>query len=65
LILADEPTGNLDRKTGAEIIELLREVNRQHAVTVICATHDEKMLAVSDRVLHMADGCLSEEQHAH
>lgn len=64
LILADEPTGNLDRKTGAEIIELLREMNRQHEVTVICATHDEKMLAVSDRVMHMADGRLSEEQHA-
>ena len=56
LILADEPTGNLDVRTGTEIIELLREMNKESAVTVISATHDHKMLSVSDRVVWMRDG---------
>ncbi len=56
IILADEPTGNLDQKTGTEIIELLRLMNRDHGVTIISATHDPKMLSVSDRVVHIRDG---------
>jgi putative ABC transport system ATP-binding protein len=50
VVLADEPTGNLDTKTGAEIIDLLKNLNRTEGVTVICATHDLKMLTSSDRV---------------
>ena len=56
LILADEPTGNLDLVTGTEIIELLREMNKESGVTVISATHDHKMLSVSDRVICVRDG---------
>jgi putative ABC transport system ATP-binding protein len=56
VILADEPTGNLDTKTGTEIVELLRELNKKEGVTVICATHDHKMLASSDRVCYIRDG---------
>ncbi len=56
LILADEPTGNLDLKTGAEIIALLSDLCRQQGVTVISATHDHKMLAASDRVVYLVDG---------
>ncbi len=56
IILADEPTGNLDLKTGQEIISLLKEMNRESGVTVISATHDHKMLDVSDRIVWMADG---------
>ena len=56
LILADEPTGNLDLKTGAEIIALLSDLCRIHGVTVISATHDHKMLAASDRVVYLVDG---------
>ncbi|HIE05011.1 MAG TPA: ABC transporter ATP-binding protein [Candidatus Latescibacteria bacterium] len=56
IILADEPTGNLDLKTGTEIIELLRQMNEESGVTVISATHDHKMLSVSDRVLWIRDG---------
>jgi len=56
VILADEPTGNLDTKTGAEIIQLLKDLNRAEAVTIICATHDKKMLASSDRVCWVRDG---------
>ena len=56
IILADEPTGNLDLKTGKEIIELLRRLNREKGVTVISATHDLKMLDVSDRIIWIRDG---------
>ena len=55
-ILADEPTGNLDLNTGTEIIELLRLMNKESGVTVISATHDHKMLTVSDRVVWVRDG---------
>ncbi len=58
VILADEPTGNLDTKTGMEIVKLLRELNREEGVTVICATHDYKMLTSSDRVCYIRDGQL-------
>lgn len=56
IILADEPTGNLDLKTGKEIIELLKELNQEKGVTVISATHDLKMIDVSDRVIWIRDG---------
>jgi len=56
IILADEPTGNLDLKTGTEIIELLSQMNKEMGVTVITATHDHKMLAASDRVVWIRDG---------
>jgi len=56
LILADEPTGNLDIKTGTEIIELLQRMNKEDGVTVISATHDHKMLSASDRIVWIRDG---------
>lgn len=58
IVLADEPTGNLDQTTGAEIVELLRQLNLEKGVTVISATHDPKMVQVSDRVLSIRDGVL-------
>ncbi|MCE5199655.1 MAG: ABC transporter ATP-binding protein [Armatimonadota bacterium] len=56
IILADEPTGNLDLKTGKEIIALLRKLNREQGVTIISATHDLKMLDISDRIVWIRDG---------
>ena len=56
IILADEPTGNLDLKTGAEIIEMLEGLKNEFLVTIITATHDHKMLAASDRVIYLTDG---------
>lgn len=56
IILADEPTANLDLHTGGEIIDLLSKLSREFGVTVITATHDHKMLDVSDRILWIADG---------
>ncbi|MCX7011051.1 MAG: ABC transporter ATP-binding protein [Candidatus Sumerlaeota bacterium] len=62
IILADEPTGNLDLKTGSEIIELLCRMKEEQGVTVITATHDHKMLAASDRVVWITDGRISRIQ---
>ncbi|MDJ0830732.1 MAG: ABC transporter ATP-binding protein [Desulfobacterales bacterium] len=56
IILADEPTGNLDLKTGEEIITLLKQLSQERGVTVISATHDIKMLNVSDQVVWIRDG---------
>jgi putative ABC transport system ATP-binding protein len=56
IVLADEPTGNLDLQTGKEIIDLLKELNAESGVTIISATHDLKMIDASDRIIHIRDG---------
>jgi len=56
IVLADEPTANLDQATGTEMIELLAELKQRLGVTVIAATHDLKMLQKSDRILWIEDG---------
>jgi len=56
IILADEPTGNLDLHTGLKIVHLLKELNVERGVTVIVATHDLKMIDVSDRIVWIRDG---------
>lgn len=60
IILADEPTGNLDIKTGEEIISMLDRFKRESGKTVISATHDHKMLAASDRVVYLVDGKITD-----
>jgi len=62
IILADEPTGNLDLHTGEEIIHLLHQLSRETGVTVITATHDHKMLDVSDRIVWIKDGAIDKVQ---
>jgi putative ABC transport system ATP-binding protein len=56
IILADEPTGNLDLTTGEDIINLLKQMSTERNVTIISATHDFKMLNVSDEVIWIRDG---------
>ena len=56
LLMCDEPTGNLDLDTGKEIHHLLHDLNKDDGVTIICATHDHNMLAVSDRMVWITDG---------
>ena len=58
LLLADEPTGNLDVATGLQVIELLFELNRESGTTLLLVTHDEAITARCDRVLRLAAGCL-------
>jgi putative ABC transport system ATP-binding protein len=60
LLLADEPTGNLDRRNAGEVMDLLRQVNREQGVTVVLVTHDEESAArVADRVVRLRDGRLA------
>ena len=56
ILLCDEPTGNLDLRTGAEIHEILRKLNKERAVTIICATHDHRLINMADRVMWIRDG---------
>lgn len=60
VILADEPTGNLDTKTGAEIIELMQRLNREHEKTFIIVTHDRRIAENTERSLYLEDGRLSD-----
>ena len=62
LLFADEPTGNLDRKTGERIVDLLFSLNRDFATTLILVTHDEQLAARCNRRLRLRDGKLWEEQ---
>lgn len=56
LILADEPTGNLDRRTGGQVIDLLFGLQRRRASTLILVTHDERLATACERTIRMADG---------
>ena len=62
LVLADEPTGNLDSQNSAEIIGLLREYNRQHHQTLIVITHDERIALQADRIISVEDGRFSRDE---
>ena len=64
LILADEPTGDLDRKTGDGILDLLEALNKQHGKTIIMVTHDPHAAARASRRLYLLDGQLSTEMAA-
>ncbi len=56
LLLADEPTGNLDSKTGENIIDALVELNQKYSTTIVIVTHDESLTRVAHRVVHIKDG---------
>ena len=60
VVLADEPTGNLDSATGREIMDLLTDCNRSHGQTILMVTHDASLAQRTDRILHLRDGRLRE-----
>lgn len=62
VVLADEPTANLDSKTGIEIIEMMNEINRRESTTFIFSTHDPKVMQRADRILVMEDGLIKREE---
>jgi len=64
IMLADEPTGNLDSKTGAEILDLLLGLNRERGLTLILVTHDPKIAARSGRVVRLQDGMIENHEGA-
>lgn len=60
LILADEPTGNLDSRSSQDVMELLIEASRRYQQTILMITHNMNLTSYVDRVLHVADGCLTD-----
>lgn len=66
IILADEPTGNLDSKSGGDVVEILQRLNREEQRTIILVTHDESLLSVTTRHIHLLDGrILDDVRNAH
>lgn len=62
ILLADEPTGNLDSKSGAEVMEILHRLHREQGLTVVMVTHDPKVAAQAQRVIYFQDGLIAEPQ---
>jgi len=61
LLLADEPTGNLDSNTELEILEIFRKLNQEHQITLVVVTHDAEVARQADRVIHMQDGVIADD----
>jgi len=62
ILLADEPTGNLDSKNGAAVLELLRQINTEQRCTVVMVTHNQEAAGYGDRIVHLRDGVIEEVQ---
>ncbi len=62
IVLADEPTGNLDRKNGQEIMSLLKKSNREYKQTLILITHDESIALQADRMIYIEDGKITKDE---
>lgn len=62
LLLADEPSANLDSKTTAELLELLKHINEEHGMTIITATHDPAVMAYARRRIHLVDGLIVSDE---
>ena len=62
VVLADEPTGNLDRKNSEEIVGLLKQLHREQKQTLIMITHDESIALQADRILQIADGKIVKDE---
>ena len=62
IILADEPTANLDSKTGISLLEVMRELNQQRQMTFVFSTHDEKIMERATRLIHLQDGAIKQDE---
>ncbi|HNW33059.1 MAG TPA: ATP-binding cassette domain-containing protein, partial [Candidatus Dojkabacteria bacterium] len=61
ILVADEPTGNLDAKTGKEILDLMQKVSKEMHLTIIMATHNNEIAKLADRVVKISDGIIANE----
>jgi ABC-type lipoprotein export system ATPase subunit len=61
ILLADEPTGNLDSKNGAAVLELLRQINTEQRCTVVMVTHNQEAAGYAERIIRLRDGMIEEE----
>ena len=59
MVLADEPTASLDKDSGREVVERLKFLAKEHGTTILLVTHDNRILDIADRIVHLEDGCLS------
>ncbi len=59
MLLADEPTASLDRESGREAVDRMKTLAREHGTTILLVTHDNRILDIADRIVHLEDGCLS------
>jgi len=59
ILLADEPTGNLDSKTGEEVLEIFTKLNKEKGITIVLVTHDNKVAAHAKRIIHITDGIIA------
>jgi lipoprotein-releasing system ATP-binding protein len=62
LVLADEPTGNLDTHTGDSLFELLQTLNQKHSIAFVIVTHNEKLSAQTNRLIHLEDGLITQDR---
>ncbi len=60
LVLADEPTAALDGKSGREIVEIMQKLAKEQGTTILMVTHDNRILDIADRIVHLEDGCLAQ-----
>jgi putative ABC transport system ATP-binding protein len=59
IVLADEPTASLDSKSGRQVVNLIQQLAREQRCTILMVTHDNRILDIADRILHMEDGHLA------
>ena len=62
IVVADEPTGNLDRTTGDKIVHVMRELNQNRGITFVVVTHDSSLTHMADRTLYLQDGVVIQEE---
>lgn len=62
IILADEPTANLDSKTGADLLDMMKDLNEQQNMTFVFSTHDPKIMARARRIIRLVDGCVVDDE---
>ncbi len=62
IVLADEPTASLDEKSGREVVDLIKKMSRDIGVSVVLVTHDDRILDIADRIIHLVDGSLRSDE---